>query len=71
MTGAGVGLEGVILEGVRAEALVPRGVSAVEDMVALIPKIVTSTPLQRTLARMPKTGSLVSFRGRSLRFLLG
>lgn len=35
VTGAGEGLDGVVLEGVKADALVPRGVSAVDDMLAI------------------------------------
>lgn len=35
VTGAGDGREGVVLEGVRVEALVLRGVSAVDDMFAI------------------------------------
>lgn len=48
MTGAGDGLEGVVLEGDREEVLVLRGVSAVDDMFAN-PNATHSRPLERTL----------------------
>lgn len=35
VTGAIDGLDGVVLEGVKADALVPRGASAVDDMFAI------------------------------------